>query len=246
MKKPIRNNYGSVLLSSNEIQKEIDSSIFILKFRWLFTGYVWSFLISLYFFSDFKSIYAFMEFNIKFGTIFGVSFTIFSYLTFRVKRYMNIKQLNYEKESAKRYESDLKAWRIESLEAEPLYWKKYKGLEFEQAVFSLFGKMGWEVSRTFVMGNGGINIVGSSGSKKLKIICSTKSSKVGISTMQKVLGIKLENEIGDVFVVASPVGFDSNAITLAKKNNIIILDSDDLSKLAQGKFYSDKLKLKAL
>ncbi len=244
MNKPIRNKYGNLLLSSDEIQKEMDSYIFFFKFRWLFLGYVSIFLLGLFFFPDFKSIYSFGVFFIKFGTILGLALTIFSYLTYRAGRYINIKRLNYEKENAERYERDLKEWRIQTLEAEPLYWRKYQGLEFEQAVFSLFGKMGWEVSRTFVMGDGGINIAGSSGSKVVKIICPNTSVKVGVSTLNKVLGIKLENEFDDIFVVASPIGFDNNAISLARKNNIIILDPDDLSKLAQGQFASDKLKLR--
>ena len=246
MKKPIRNNYGNLLLSSDQIQKEIDDSIFFLKFRWLLLGYICGVLLGLYIFPDFKSIFAFVVFCIKFGTILGLALTIFSYLHFRVSHAFNMKRLNYEKVNAERYERDLKEWRTQTLEAEPLYWKKYKGLEFEQAVFSLFGKMGWEVTRTFATGDGGINIIGSSGSRIVKIICPTTSSKVTLSSLQKVLAIKIENEINDIFVVASPSGFDSRAINLAKKNNIIILDPDDLSKLAQGQFNLDKLKLKVL
>ena len=246
MKKPIRNKYGTSLLSSFEIQKEIDNTIFLLKFRWLFLGYFFGFILGLYFFPHFKSTFDFALYCIKLGTILGLGLIAFSYIIFKISRHIKVTRLKNEKENAESYERDLKEWRIQTLEAEPLYWKKYKGLEFEQAVFSLFGKMGWDVSRTFVMGDGGINIVGTYGSKIIKIVCPTTSSKVDISNLQKVLGIKLENEIDDIFVVASPVGFDSKAVNLAKKNNIIILDPDELSKLAQGLFNSDKIKLKVL
>ena len=127
-----------------------------------------------------------------------------------------------------------------------MYWSKYSGLEFEQAVFSLFGKIGWEVSRTFVTGDGGINISGTDGSKKIKIICPQTKLKVNISHLRNALAIKLENDIDDMFIIASPIGFTSESIDLASKNNIILLDPEDLSKLAQGHFKSSKSKLKVI
>jgi len=246
MGKPLRSKYGTLKISSVEIEAQIEAIIFVFYLRWLLAAYPLGFYGSYTLLAGFNPLSQFFKYGIILGTAFGIALLLLSYIIFRWTAKRRKTFLESEKIHALKFESDIRNWRIETLEAEPLYWSKYSGLEFEQAVFSLFGKIGWEVSRTFVTGDGGINISGVDGSRKIKIICPQTKLKVDISHLRNALAIKLENDIDDMFIIASPIGFTSESIDLANKNNVILLDPEDLSKLAQGQFKSSKSKLKVI
>ena len=246
MEKPLRSKYGTLKISSVEIEAQIEVIIFVFYLRWLLAAYPLGFYGSYTLLASFNPFSQFFKYGIILGTGFSITLLLFSYIIFIWKAKRRKTFLESEKIHALKFESDIRNWRIETLEAEPLYWRKYSGLEFEQAVFSLFRKIGWEVSRTFVTGDGGINISGVDGSRKIQIICPQTKLKVDISHLRNALAIKLENDIDDMFIIASPIGFTSESIDLASKNNIILLDPEDLSKLAQGQFKSSKSKLKVI
>ena len=246
MEKPLRSKYGTLKISSVEIEAQIEAIIFVFYLRWLLAAYPLGFYGSYTLLASFNPFSQFFKYGIILGTGFSITLLLFSYIIFIWKAKRRKTFLESEKIHALKFESDIRNWRIETLEAEPLYWRKYSGLEFEQAVFSLFRKIGWEVSRTFVTGDGGINISGVDGSRKIQIICPQTKLKVDISHLRNALAIKLENDIDDMFIIASPIGFTSKSIDLANKNNIIVLDPEDLSKLAQGQFKSSKSKLKVI
>ncbi|PQM64082.1 MAG: hypothetical protein CML38_07420 [Rhodobacteraceae bacterium] len=246
MEKPLRSKYGTLKISSVEIEAQIEVIIFVFYLRWLLAAYPLGFYGSYTLLAGFNPFSQFFKYGMILGTVFSITLLLFSYIIFIWKAKRRKTFLESEKIHALKFESDIRNWRIETLEAEPLYWRKYSGLEFEQAVFSLFRKIGWEVSRTFVTGDGGINISGTDGSKKIKIICPQTKLKVDISHLRNALAIKLENDIDDMFIIASPIGFTSESIDLANKNNVILLDPEDLSKLAQGQFKSSKSKLKVI
>ncbi len=246
MEKPIRHNYGSLKISSSDIEAKIESIFFIFYLRWLLVGYSGGFLINILIMDPFNSFIEFIKYTLSIGSVFSIVLLIISYLIFRFRAKKKKRFLELEMKQAVKYENAIREWRIETLESEPLYWYKYSGLEFEQAVFSLFGKIGWKVSRTFVTGDGGINISGTDGLKKIKIICPQTKVKVDISHLRNALAIKLENDIDDIFILASPIGFTVDSTNLAKKNNIIILDPENLAKLAQGQFNTPFERLKVI
>ena len=246
MEKPMRRTYGTLKISSHQIDDEIKKIFFIFRFRWLLAVYPLGFYTSYLFTGELNFHLDFLLSGVMHGTILGAIFFISSYLIFKFQAKKKKKFLKEEQAQALKFENDLKEWRTQTLEAEPLYWKKYSGLEFEQAVFSLFGKIGWEVSRNFVTGDGGINIFGLNGMKKIKIICPQTQLKVGLSHLHNVLAIKFENDFDDIFVVASPIGFTRDSITLAKNNGIILLTPQSLSLLAEGNFNDYLKRLKVL
>ena len=158
MEKPLRSKYGTLKISSVEIEAQIEVIIFVFYLRWLLAAYPLGFYGSYTLLAGFNPFSQFFKYGMILGTVFSSTILMFSYSIFIWKAKRKTTFLESEKIYALKFESDLRDWRVETLEAEPLYWSKYFGLEFEQAVFSLFGKIGWEVSRTFVTGDGGITV----------------------------------------------------------------------------------------
>ena len=112
------------------------------------------------------------------------------------------------------------------------YWYGKKAKELELAIKELFETIGFEVSRTGNPNDGGIDLRTSKGTFNLFIQCKGLGKKLGVGPVREAIGIK-HNYMTN-FAIVCPNGFSASAMSLAKENNIVLLDAHQLIDLARG------------
>ena len=102
-----------------------------------------------------------------------------------------------------------------------------QGTEFEKFLYHLYKHQDYFVELTAHNGDFGADLVLKMGSKKIVVQAKRKSSKVGVDAIYEVLGGAGYYNANNKWVVTNNY-YTDNAIVLAHKNNVKLIDRDDL------------------
>ena len=83
MEKPIRSKYGSLKISSSEIEIRIENIFFVLKLRWLLVGYIIGFYTNYLMLGTYEPSMEFLKYWIIIGTVFSLVLLLISYFVFK-------------------------------------------------------------------------------------------------------------------------------------------------------------------
>lgn len=116
------------------------------------------------------------------------------------------------------------------------------GVKFEQFVCALYNRMGYEAKRTKASGDFGADIVAVK--NRLITIIQTKrySNKVGVSAVQEVVTAKNYYMAYKAAIVTNS-SFTQAAVSLAKANQVVLVDRLYLEKLIKQFFPDSKIEL---
>jgi len=110
---------------------------------------------------------------------------------------------------------------------------KMTGIEFEEFVKILLQKNGYEYPQiTKASGDYGVDIIAYKNGKKIGIQCKRYSNKVSVSAIQEVSSAKNYYNLHELCVITNST-FTENAITLARANNVSLIDRIGLYDLIQ-------------
>ncbi|MCL2772029.1 MAG: restriction endonuclease [Oscillospiraceae bacterium] len=101
------------------------------------------------------------------------------------------------------------------------------GRDFERFIANLFEKMGYKTKLTKASGDQGIDVIAESSDERIGIQAKCYSSKVGNSAIQEVVAGKAFYKLDKVMVITNN-RFTSSAIDLARANNVILWDRNNL------------------
>ena len=109
MEKPLRSKYGTLKISSVEIEAQIEAIIFVFYLRWLLVAYPLGFYGSYTLLVGFNPFSQFFKYGLILGTAFSITLLLFSYIIFRWKAKRKRNFLESEKIHALKFESDIRS-----------------------------------------------------------------------------------------------------------------------------------------
>ena len=130
--------------------------------------------------------------------------------------------------------------------AETIDFDKMNGWEFELFLKDLYERKGYVVELKSTSSDFGIDLLATKSGEKLGIQAKRYNSTVGVSAIQEVVaGAKYYNASKSVVITNSM--FSKNAISLAERNNVQLIDKENLMKLVYSvevtKFENDTFSL---
>lgn len=113
--------------------------------------------------------------------------------------------------------------------------KRDKGIALEEFVATLLEKRGYEVMRTPISKDGGIDLIADKSDdlgvqSKFYIQCKNSAAAVGVDVVRELQGVLTEKIKG---ILVSPMGFSSDARAFAKAKGITLWDQSNLDELQQ-------------
>ena len=123
---------------------------------------------------------------------------------------------------------------------------KMTGEDFELFLKDLYERKGYKAELTSKSSDYGIDLLATKGSERLGIQAKRYTGTVGLSAIQEVVaGAKYYNTTKSMVITNS--NFSKNAISLAEKNDVTLIDRDSLLKLVYSievtKFQNDVFSL---
>lgn len=104
------------------------------------------------------------------------------------------------------------------------------GKEFETFLAGLFRRLGYQVEITPVTGDYGADLILNKLGEKVAVQAKCYSGSVGVSAVQEVLAGMHYYKCQSAWVVTTG-NLTQNAIELAKKSNVKLIDSNELGKI---------------
>jgi HJR/Mrr/RecB family endonuclease len=104
------------------------------------------------------------------------------------------------------------------------------GIEFEQFLAGLFRQLGYGVEMTASTGDYGADLILSKAGEKIAVQAKCYSGSVGVSAVQEVLAGMVYYNCQSAWVITTG-NLTANAIELASKSNVKLLDSIEIGKL---------------
>ncbi len=116
------------------------------------------------------------------------------------------------------------------------------GLEFEEYLGSLFSKLGYHATVTKASGDFGADLILKKGRDKIVVQakCYGEGKSIGVSAINEVLGGCGYHNANTKIVITNRY-FTKAAITQAKRNNVKLIDRDDLIGLINDANKSNKI-----
>jgi HJR/Mrr/RecB family endonuclease len=113
---------------------------------------------------------------------------------------------------------------------------KFSGIQFEHFFKSFFEKQGFRVRLTPESGDQGVDLILYDGSRSIAIQAKrySEKTKVGNSVIQEVTTEKLFYGCNEAYVITTS-SFTNQAITLANKVGVKLIDRSHLQQLLNGK-----------
>ncbi|MDI9412150.1 MAG: restriction endonuclease [Bacillota bacterium] len=112
-----------------------------------------------------------------------------------------------------------------------LYIDNLSGIEFEEYLVRLFENLGYDVQETPASNDYGADLVITKNSEKTVVQAKRYSSTVGISSVQEVIAAKNYYNANKCLVITNNY-FTSNAVNLARANDVELWDRDTLVEQA--------------
>lgn len=107
---------------------------------------------------------------------------------------------------------------------------KMDGFDFEAYITNVYKALGYNACKTPDSGDFGADVIAKKGNEVIAIQCKRYNSPVGIKAVQEVVGsLKYYNATKGVVITNSTFTFA--AFTLAKVNDIQLIDRTDLEKM---------------
>ena len=148
-------------------------------------------------------------------------------------------QKQHKELSHKHVELDRWHRRYGSLEITEL--KKLSGIEFEDYLANLFIAQGYIIQKTPISGDYGADLLLQKDQQLIAVQAKCYSGSVGVSAVQEALSGKAYYNCHSAWVVTTG-NYTANAVELANKSNVRLIDSHELGKLVlliQGKLKND-------
>ncbi|WP_454871025.1 restriction endonuclease [Priestia megaterium] len=105
------------------------------------------------------------------------------------------------------------------------------GIQFENYLGVLFKSLGYKAQVTRTSYDYGADLIIVKDNKKIVVQAKRYSKKVGISSVQQIVGAKNYYKADEVWVITNNY-FTQPAINLAYANNVILIDRDSLIQLS--------------
>ena len=144
-------------------------------------------------------------------------------------------QQQHKELSNKHVELDRWHRRYGSLEIVEL--KKLSGIEFEDYLANLFIAQGYTIQKTPISGDYGADLLIKKDQRLIAVQAKCYSGSVGVSAVQEALSGMAYYSCHSAWVVTTG-NYTNNAVELATKSNVRLIDSHELGKLVlqmQGK-----------
>lgn len=138
--------------------------------------------------------------------------------------------VNYEKEY-QQYQDAALAYNYWKIMKTVKYWDKLDGHEFENKVALLFRQKGYDALVSKAGGDGGIDIVLTSGNEKIAVQCKAHNKAVAPSVARDLYGTMIAGGFYKGMIV-SKNGFTKGVYDFVKGKQIELLDMEDLIKMA--------------
>lgn len=197
----------------------------------------------------FWNLFGWMVALIPSGLLFVVSYIIINYSERIQKQYIdyrdkNTKGLKYitPARTVVQHEAEIVyKWRLEQarIKKERINYSfaeidKMTGIQFENFVKNLLEKLGYEnVQTTKASGDEGVDILAYKNSKKIAVQCKRYGKKLGNTAIQEVFSGMYFYNCQKAYVITNSY-FTENAIVLAKKHRVELIDRDRLFDLLES------------
>jgi len=107
---------------------------------------------------------------------------------------------------------------------------KMTGEEFENFCKALLERYNFKVKKTKKFGDYGVDLIATNGKRKIAIQCKRWNRKVNIKAIQEVVAGKNYYRCNEAMVITNNF-FTDNAIKLANKNKVKIIDRKKLTEI---------------
>jgi restriction system protein len=111
------------------------------------------------------------------------------------------------------------------------YWYAMDGWTFEKELTKLYNILGYSAQVTKGSGDGGVDIVLKKNDDIAYVQCKAYKSQIGPAPIRELYGVMKADNI-HYGIVASFMGFTPGAIEFAERNNIKLIDLDDIIQMA--------------
>lgn len=118
--------------------------------------------------------------------------------------------------------------------ANQYYWSPLRGVALEVETAKFFQRLGWSVSGTPTVGDGGVDLILRKQQATVFIQCKGLKSKVSVATVRDAAGVKARYK-PDRFIIVAPNGFTSGSIEFAKASRIGLADWRFFEKMAKDR-----------
>lgn len=137
---------------------------------------------------------------------------------------------NHQEIKRQKHKED--AWERSFYEQKAKELSQLSGKEFEIFLAGLFRKLGYRVELTPAIGDYGADLILTKPDEKIAVQAKCYSGSVGVSAVQEVLAGMVYYGCQSAWVITTG-SLTQNAIELARKSNVKLLDSIEISKLIQ-------------
>jgi len=118
------------------------------------------------------------------------------------------------------------------LRQEKDFWYSLDGWAFERELSKLYRRLGCKTTLTKGSGDGGVDIILKHMNKVAFIQCKAYKKSAGPAPIRELYGV-MKSEGVSYGIVACLRGFSSGAVEFAAKNNIKLLDVNDIIKMSE-------------
>ncbi|MEK4715727.1 restriction endonuclease [Sporosarcina sp. FSL K6-5500] len=127
---------------------------------------------------------------------------------------------------------------ISKVEVDIEYIDRLTGLQFEKLLCDIFKEKGYKAIMTKASGDQGVDLIIYNGERKIAVQCKRykESYKVGNTAIQEVITGKLFYDCTEAWVISTST-YTSNAIKLASKVGVKLIDRNGLIALIKGSGY---------
>ena len=145
----------------------------------------------------------------------------------------NLRKLEAQIYNRRMYEIAIRDWEYINLVTQEGYWLSTKGIPLENSVKILSENKDWNTKTTSTVGDGGVDLICTKENKKVFIQCKGHSKPLGVSAIRDAAGVKMAHKPDEMIVVA-PNGFTKGSIDFANQSGVILIDSEDLVRIANN------------
>lgn len=140
-------------------------------------------------------------------------------------------ELLSKKDKKLAFDLALQSWRFLNEATQQGYWLQKKDIYLEHAVRDLLEKIGFEVTLTPTVGDGGIDLIATKSDEKYLIQCKGLNKPCGVATIRDAAGVQAIH--GNPMIVICPRGFSSGAQKTAKQACVGLISVFELIALAK-------------
>ena len=147
---------------------------------------------------------------------------------------------SWHKENIKKVSAYRKAvsnWEYTNLETGEGWWRKLRGIKFENAIYDLISRRGGKAFLTKASDDGGVDLVVKLNGKEYWIQAKGYSTPIGVAPVREIAGVCSLNK--KVPILAAVNGYTKRATEAAKDLNVGLIDSKELSVMASKDNLSD-------